>query len=71
MAVRDLMQHGLMEVRFISSPSPPPTPPLTHKGVYHMHVYHCVINTSTIHGGQICNKVHVLISPSTDCKSNH
>lgn len=45
--------------------TPTLTPPLTHTGVYHMHVYHCVINTSTINGGQICNKVHVLISPST------
>lgn len=26
MAVRDLMQHGLMEVRFISTPHTPPTP---------------------------------------------
>lgn len=71
MAVRDLMQHGLMEVRFISSPLTPSHPTTHPQGVYHMHVYHCVINTSTINGGQICNKVHVLISPSTDCKSNH
>lgn len=63
MAVRDLMQHGLMEVRFISTPHTPPTPtpPLTHTHVYHMHVYHCVINTNTNNGGQICNMV--LIPP--------
>lgn len=57
MAVRDLMQHGLMEVRFISTPHTPPT----HTHVYHMHVYHCVINTNTNNGGQICNMV--LIPP--------
>lgn len=66
MAVRDLMQHGLMEVRFIFTPHPlPPSPWPTHTFITCMFITVLSILARS-NGGQICTPF-----PFHVCKSNH
>lgn len=71
MAVRDLMQHGLMEVRFISTPHTPPTPtPTPHPHTFITCMFITVLSILT-RIMEVRFVIWYLYPPSSVCKSNH